>query len=73
MHDPARSGPGDSEDRRKRRRTSRNDPDTPGGSLPDDFDDEQDVPESAYDLTYDTLGEGFISKLNLNTEYDPRQ
>jgi DNA replication licensing factor MCM2 len=54
---PERS-PGDSvqDRRRKRRRTTRSDPGTPGGSLPD-IDDEEDVPESAYDLTHEKLGE----------------
>jgi DNA replication licensing factor MCM2 len=45
--------------RRKRRRTGGDggDPGTPGGSVGDIDVDEDDVPESAYDLTHEKLGE----------------
>merc|ERR1719329_806165 len=54
---PERSGPEDGS-RRKRRRTTRSDPSTPGvGSTLDMDMDEEDVPESTYDLTHEKLGE----------------
>lgn len=43
--------------RRKRQRTAAGDPGTPGGSIPDVDVDEEDVPESSYDLTQEKLGE----------------
>merc|ERR1719329_1413004 len=52
---PERDG---SESRRKRRRTSLDDPSTPGARSVLDADDEEDVPESAYDLSKERLGEG---------------
>merc|ERR1719160_886501 len=52
---PERSG--DEDARRKRRRTSRSDPGTPAGSLPDVDLDEEDVPEATYDLTHERLGD----------------
>merc|ERR1719253_1570172 len=56
---PDRSGAEDGGRRRKRRRTTRSDPSTPGASSMVDQDlDEEDVPESSYDLTHEKLGEG---------------
>jgi len=57
---PERGGPEDESGRRKRRRTTRSDPSTPGGrSMVDDgYLDEEDVPLSAYDLSFEKLGEG---------------
>jgi len=52
---PERDG---SESRRKRRRTGGDDPSTPGARSVLDADDEEDVPESAYDLSKERLGEG---------------
>jgi len=54
---PERSDGEDGARRRKRRRTSRADPSTPARSMPDIDVDEEDVPESAYDLTHEKLGE----------------
>merc|ERR1719253_1770441 len=55
---PDRSGAEDGgRRRRKRRRTSRADPGTPGSMMADIDVDEEDVPESAYDLTHEKLGE----------------
>jgi DNA replication licensing factor MCM2 len=62
---PARSGEesgGEGQARRKRRRTSTTragaTPDTPATSAMDGDVDEEDVPESTYDLTHEKLGEG---------------
>jgi DNA replication licensing factor MCM2 len=68
---PARSGEDGDRSRRKRRRTTNvrtgATPDTPGGTEVDD-DDEQDVPEQAYDLTHEKLGEGTQVEGRLETK-----
>jgi len=53
---------------RKRQRTSRSDLGTPGGSMGDIDVDEEDVPESAYDLTHEKLGDAMQVEKRLEAK-----